>query len=409
MPEATPPNSESPKEPTLPQKGNENPTAAPEASPAPIKKAGNSKKSAVTFIAVLGILAVVLVLLNLIPFDKLSDKVTETTAPPPVTVNPLFFKEPVYDEDFTLDSDYMDLDRRLNFTSLTGETFSVMDDAELYGDVCALFEQFRTAVTEGDCDAYNDLFTDEYIEKKGSASFAPQKLYNLRVAMLSSQLLSEGDSNGLYQGATVSYCKVEYCIKDNNGTFRNDFYRNGDSKAQIFEILDYKGKIKISQISTPTYSEPSENEKEGLPIMFYIWIALIVLAVVAEAMTTAIVAVWFIPGAIASMILALCGADLSIQLIVYFVSALVLLVAFKLLSKKFGKKKTYTPTNTDRLIGGTGVVTEAINNLAPTGEVKIDGKRWSARTEDDSMTVEEGALITVLRIEGVKLIVEKKN
>lgn len=415
MPQTTPPNHDPSKEP-LAQVQSDAPASPAEAateSPTPTPSAqatksnARSKKSAVTFVIVMGILAVLLLILNLIPFDKLlSEPLEEKDKTPIVTYDPLYFDTPVADEDFTADEDYMALDRHLHYAMLTGETFRVDGDADEYGAICRLFEDFRTAVIDGDCDAYNALFTDEYIEKKGSADFLPQKLYNFRVKVLSTQSLPNGDDNGLYKGAVVTYCQVNYCIKDNNGTFRNDFYRDGDSRTQIFEILDYNGSVKISQISTPTYvtQNDTENEKEGLPIMFYVWIALIVLAVVAEAMTTSLVAIWFVPGAIISMILALLDASVAAQVVTYFVSALVLLIVFKLLNKKFRKKKGYTPTNVDRIIGGKGIVTEEINNIAATGEVKIDGKRWSARTENDSEIIAEGEQVTVVRIEGVKLI-----
>lgn len=371
---------------------------------APVKTKASSKKSAVTFLIVLGILMVVLLLLSLIPFDKLNDKVTEVTEAPAVTLSPIFFETPDYDEDPTADSDYMELDRNLHFTAQTGETFTIAGDAAEHGEVCKLFESFRTAVIAGDCDAYNSLFTEEYIEKKGAAEFAPQKLYNMQVTVLSSEYLADGDSKGRYQGATVTYCRVAYCIKDNNGTFRADFYRDGDSIAQIFEVLDYKDTVKISQISTPKQTTQNQTEeKEGLPIMFFVWIALIVLAVVAEAMTTSLVAIWFVPGALISMILALADVNIYAQVITYVVSALVLLIVFKLILKKRGKKKGYTPTNSDRIVGEKGVVTETIDNVAATGEVKIDGKRWTARS-DSGDPIPEGTRVKILRIEGVKLI-----
>lgn len=408
MAQELPPNPDSPQKqttptpsPTLSAAASPLPSSNPKASP---KRKPNARKSAITFLIVLGVLTVVLLLLSLIPFDQLSEKVTEVTETPAVTLSPIFFDTPDYEEDLTADSAYMDLDRYLHFTTQTGETFTIDEDAAEQGKVCELFDRFRTAVIAGDCDAYNALFTDEYIEKKGAAEFAPQKLYNIQVSVLSSEVLTEGDSKGLYQGATVTYCKVAYCIKDNNGTFRADFYRDGDSIAQIFEILDYKGETKISQISTPKQTILNQtDEKEGLPIMFFVWIALIVLAIVAEAMTTSLVAIWFVPGALVSMILALADIHIYAQVITYVVSALVLLIVFKLLSKKFGKKKSFTPTNSDRIVGGMGIVTEAIDNVAATGEVKIDGKRWTARSESGEL-IAEGNRVKVLRIEGVKLI-----
>lgn len=400
MAQTTPPNHD--PSPTPPP-GKTAPSQSDVTTKPPVSK---SRKSAVTFIVIIGVLAVLLLLLNLIPFDKLSQAVTEETAPPVVTYDSKFFEAPVEGEDFSADSEYMDLDRYLYFSADTGETFQIIDNASEYGEICQLFETLRTSVIAGDCDTYNSLFTDDYIQKNGAASFTPQKLYNFRVKVMGSTLLKEGDANGLYKGATVTNCEVNYRIKDNNGTFRNDFYREGDSRTQIYQILDYNGSVKISQISTPTYTTQNQTEKEGLPFMFYIWIAAIVLAIVAEAMTTALVAVWFIPGAIISLILALCDVGIAIQLVTYFVSALVLVIAFKLLMKKFGKKKHYVPTNADRIIGGRAIVTEEINNLTPCGEVKIDGKLWTARTETDGEIIPIGAHVKVLRIEGVKLICE---
>ncbi len=399
MPPNTSPNHEPAETPNTPEPIADQPT---ESGKPPVSR---SKKSAVTFVAVIGILALLLLLLKLIPFDRLAEEITEEPPTTVVTYDEAYFDTPVYDEDFTADSEYTDLNRFLYYTSLSGETFEVNGDAGEYGEVCRLFETFRTAVIAGDSDTYNSLFTDDYIKENGALSFAPQKLYNFRVKELSSEYLKDGDANGLYQGATVTYCQVNYCIKDNNGTFRNDFYREGDSRTQIFEILDYKGSVKISQISTPTYvTSDNTQEKEGFSIMFFIWIAAIILAVVVEALTTELVAIWFLPGGIVSMILALCDVDLSVQLIVYFASALVLIILFRLLYKKFGKPKQHIPTNADRIIGGIGNVTEEINNLTPSGEVKIDGKRWTARTEKKGEIIEVGAHVKVLRIEGVKLI-----
>jgi membrane protein implicated in regulation of membrane protease activity len=54
------------------------------------------------------------------------------------------------------------------------------------------------------------------------------------------------------------------------------------------------------------------------------------------------------------------------------------------------------------------VVREAIDNLHGTGAVAVDGKVWTARTADDSVVVPAGETVTAVRIEGVKLIVEKK-
>ena len=64
------------------------------------------------------------------------------------------------------------------------------------------------------------------------------------------------------------------------------------------------------------------------------------------------------------------------------------------------------PTNADRVLGGTGKVTEVIDNENSTGAVYVDGKTWTARSADGSV-IPEGAVVEILRMEGVKLFVEK--
>ena len=74
------------------------------------------------------------------------------------------------------------------------------------------------------------------------------------------------------------------------------------------------------------------------------------------------------------------------------------------LYKRFIKTKL-VPTNSDRLIGDTAVVTETIDNLEAKGAVKVQGQVWSARSENGEV-IPENTPVTVVRIEGVKLIVK---
>ena len=58
------------------------------------------------------------------------------------------------------------------------------------------------------------------------------------------------------------------------------------------------------------------------------------------------------------------------------------------------------------LIGKECVVRESIDNVLGAGAVSVDGKVWTARTENDDIKVPEGSRAVVVRIEGVKLIVK---
>ena len=135
------------------------------------------------------------------------------------------------------------------------------------------------------------------------------------------------------------------------------------------------------------------------------WLIAIVVFIVAEAATVALVSVWFMGGALAALIASLCGAELWLQIVLFFAVSAALLLALRPLSKKLLRRKKVA-TNADRNIGRTAIVTEEIDNLLGTGAVKISGVEWSARSADGSR-IEKGAVVRVLRIEGVKVCVER--
>ena len=139
------------------------------------------------------------------------------------------------------------------------------------------------------------------------------------------------------------------------------------------------------------------------------WIAVIALAAVVEADTCDLIAVWFIPGAIASMILAICGVELWIQAVVFVaLSAAILILFFAVFKKRIPKKKAIA-TNVDALIGTKGIVEEKIDNLHETGSVRLRGLTWSARSVDEDVTIEEGSIVIVKEIAGVKLICQPEE
>ncbi len=143
--------------------------------------------------------------------------------------------------------------------------------------------------------------------------------------------------------------------------------------------------------------------------MEYIWIgwlAFIVLAVIAEASSAALVSIWFIPGAIVSLVLSLFDVPLWVQFVVFAVISAVLLLSTRRFVKKFLKGKGQ-PTNADAVIGQKAIVTERVSNIEETGAVKLMGKEWSARSDGDE-TFDVGDVVTVKEISGVKLICNKK-
>ena len=72
-----------------------------------------------------------------------------------------------------------------------------------------------------------------------------------------------------------------------------------------------------------------------------------------------------------------------------------------LFQKKNGQEKEFTP---DNIVGKKCIVTETIDNFAGCGQVKVNGQGWSARAARDEDIFEVGDSLTIVAIEGVRLI-----
>ena len=135
----------------------------------------------------------------------------------------------------------------------------------------------------------------------------------------------------------------------------------------------------------------------------YIWIGAIVLFGIVEAATAGLTSIWFVLGSIAGLIVAICGGKVWLQVVLFFVVSIVALVATRPIVRRFNAKGVQ-PTNLDTVIGQSARVTETIDNAVPTGAVYIQGKTWSARSEEETV-IPANTMVTVVRMEGVKLYV----
>lgn len=136
------------------------------------------------------------------------------------------------------------------------------------------------------------------------------------------------------------------------------------------------------------------------------WIAVIVIAIIAEVLTDQLISIWFVPGAIVAVILDFCNVNIIWQvLVVLLLAAAGIIFAKTVLCKILPTK--IIKTNVEAIIGERCVVTERVDNYAGCGQVKIKGQIWSARGVDDNDIFEEGDVLHVVAIEGVKVICKK--
>ena len=136
------------------------------------------------------------------------------------------------------------------------------------------------------------------------------------------------------------------------------------------------------------------------------WLVIAIIMLIVEVVTTGLATLWFALGAIVAMVMDLCGAPLTSQIVVMAIISVVSFVLCMIWIRpklESLRKKNVQRTNADRLIGREGVVIVPLNGAEGKGQVKIDGQIWSAKADTD---IAEGIKVTVKSIEGVKLVVE---
>ena len=142
--------------------------------------------------------------------------------------------------------------------------------------------------------------------------------------------------------------------------------------------------------------------------MAWLWIGIIVLAVVVEAFTDQLVSIWFVPAGIVAAIMHFCHAPEYWQVIVFLLIAIVGIIFAKAFLPKIMPKATDNRTNIDAIIGERCIVTEKIDNYAGCGQAKVKGQIWSARGVGEDDVFEVGEALKIVAIEGVKLICKKQ-
>lgn len=134
------------------------------------------------------------------------------------------------------------------------------------------------------------------------------------------------------------------------------------------------------------------------------WIITIIILVMLEAISINLTSIWFVISGIVALILSFFIDSFIIQFSVFVILGVILLITTKPFLKKFLKVNN-EKTNFDRVVGMKGIVTSKIEPLK-VGEVKVDGKRWSAVSD---CVIEQDEVVDILKIEGVKLIVKKEE
>jgi membrane protein implicated in regulation of membrane protease activity len=135
-----------------------------------------------------------------------------------------------------------------------------------------------------------------------------------------------------------------------------------------------------------------------------VWVVIAVVLLVAEATTSAFVAVYFGLAALVTAAVAAAGLGTPVQLIAFAILSVGSLLLTRPALKRAAGRTAAIRTGVDAMQGRIGVVTRAIAELEP-GQVKVGGETWTARCYYDEEAIPAGSRVEVVKVEGVTALV----
>lgn len=138
------------------------------------------------------------------------------------------------------------------------------------------------------------------------------------------------------------------------------------------------------------------------------WLAVLIVLLLVEIATLGLTTIWFAGGALVACVAALLHASIWVQIVLFLVVSVLLLLFTRPVAVRY-MNKNRTKTNVDSMAGKEAVVTEDIDNLKAQGVVQVNGLEWTARAGNNQDVIPKGSVVEVTRVDGVKLIVRKRE
>jgi membrane protein implicated in regulation of membrane protease activity len=109
--------------------------------------------------------------------------------------------------------------------------------------------------------------------------------------------------------------------------------------------------------------------------------------------------------ALLAAVVAVAGAGLAAQWIVFIVASVASLGILRPIAKRHIKMPARVRTGTAALVGSRAIVLERVD--ADGGQVKIGGEVWTARAYDEDDVLEPGVRAHVMKIDGATALVSE--
>jgi membrane protein implicated in regulation of membrane protease activity len=133
------------------------------------------------------------------------------------------------------------------------------------------------------------------------------------------------------------------------------------------------------------------------------WLGIAVVLGIVETTTLDLVFLMLAGGALAGAAAAAVGAPLLLQAVVAVVATAALLGVVRPVAKRHLRTPIEARTGVAALVGRDALVTQQVD--AHSGQVKLGGEIWSARSFDDTEVLEPGTRVHVVEIDGATAVV----
>ncbi|HZM89880.1 MAG TPA: NfeD family protein [Blastocatellia bacterium] len=145
--------------------------------------------------------------------------------------------------------------------------------------------------------------------------------------------------------------------------------------------------------------------------IWYVWLILGVLFIIAEMFTSGFVLLWFGIGALVAALLAFTGiVGLPLQILAFLAVSVALTIASRTIFERFlmrGSPGRELKTGVDSLPGKIGVVVEPSKGVLQEGAVRVFASTWRAFPVEGEEPLVEGEQVEVERVEGASVYVRR--
>ena len=128
--------------------------------------------------------------------------------------------------------------------------------------------------------------------------------------------------------------------------------------------------------------------------MWYFWLILAGIFVIAEIATVGFLIFWLSLGSLCAMLTSFFTDNIIIQTAVFVVTSVLFIFLTRPLAKKLAKTDNTLVTNAFSIIGKKAIVIKEINPTLGVGQIKIDGQVWTAKSTNEEI-ISEGTEVLI--------------